>query len=703
MERPSGSAQALMRRDVSELPGLPLCTGTERAGCKITAHLSKLNAFFWNARLELRKLCGTPAKLALVSIDEQGLPLPNRKQIRQGAALAHRLLKTHPCLAALDINTSSFKGSETLLRDALEDNASIKSFKIHFSGLVRREDFCSAIPSLMNLEHLEGSTAEDCPVALSSAITEALQRAASLRILRVPNLRMKGSNANEFFAALTASCCLEELSLHASMISEASLAYRAEFSRYVAATRTLTKLSVDSHNELRQNTMKWILEGLLENRTVTEVSLTDFVIDPESAAVMTEVLARNSILRRLNITTAALGAWERLQVDVASTADCSPWLHALAENGTLEAIALPLASFEPESWQLLFRALSTKNSLMTLTISGLRSQRYLWEKASEALISSGAEDNVSFETTINVVQNRESLRCRGFSQIYAFAYRDTWVEVDRTLVQISSLTHITSAHLEIWLPGVDKTMCMAIAHYISATASLRKLQITVWLRNIFREPTKECCQAICGALRQNASITELRVLAKLMDDDEVELLADAVRGSRNIRRVHLTAGEPRIAVAFVRRLRFSIEDHRNLVNVTVDGCELSGGHLATDLFVIHDTARRNADAVAWASDFVVGAVYDRYSACALERVARHPALQDELAEQLSVSRAEATDLVRRGLRRTQSMDDFMRLAGVVRERVKCHAFEDGRAQLDSLNEYCWIAIRRYLDLNDIQE
>ncbi|KAK8777306.1 hypothetical protein V5799_029348 [Amblyomma americanum] len=49
------------------------------------------------------------------------------------------------------------------------------------------------------------------------------------------------------------------------------------------------------------------------------------------------------------------------------------------------------------------------------------------------------------------------------------------------------------------------------------------------------------------------------------------------------------------------------------------------------------------------------------------------------------------------------MDDFMRLAGVVRERVKCHAFEDGRAQLVSLNEYCWSAIRRYLDLYDIEE
>ncbi|XP_077522460.1 uncharacterized protein LOC144133329 [Amblyomma americanum] len=49
------------------------------------------------------------------------------------------------------------------------------------------------------------------------------------------------------------------------------------------------------------------------------------------------------------------------------------------------------------------------------------------------------------------------------------------------------------------------------------------------------------------------------------------------------------------------------------------------------------------------------------------------------------------------------MDDFMRLAGVVGERIKCHAFEDGHTQLVSLNEYCWSAIGLYLDLDDIQE
>ncbi|KAK8773187.1 hypothetical protein V5799_012282 [Amblyomma americanum] len=58
----------------------------------------------------------------------------------------------------------------------------------------------------------------------------------------------------------------------------------------------------------------------------------------------------------------------------------------------------------------------------------------------------------------------------------------------------------------------------------------------------------------------------------------------------------------------------SIEDHYNIVSVTMDGCELGGVQLAIDLFVARDTAQRNADVIAWASDYVVGAVYDRAKA-----------------------------------------------------------------------------------------
>ncbi|KAL3192593.1 hypothetical protein MRX96_059007 [Rhipicephalus microplus] len=52
--------------------------------------------------------------------------------------------------------------------------------------------------------------------------------------------------------------------------------------------------------------------------------------------------------------------------------------------------------------------------------------------------------------------------------------------------------------------------------------------------------------------------------------------------------------------------------------------------------------------------------------------------------------------------RVRSMDGFMRAVGVVKERVICHPAEDGRMQLDDLNEDCWSHVRRYLVTDDVR-
>ncbi|KAH7944450.1 hypothetical protein HPB52_019819 [Rhipicephalus sanguineus] len=88
-------------------------------------------------------------------------------------------------------------------------------------------------------------------------------------------------------------------------------------------------------------------------------------------------------------------------------------------------------------------------------------------------------------------------------------------------------------------------------------------------------------------------------------------------------------------------------------------------------------------------------------ASALETLSRHPALVAELAEVLTVTDAEAASLVRTRLSHIQDMNEFMRLAGVVKDRVTCEPREDGCKQLCDLNEDCWRHVMRYLKLDDI--
>ncbi|KAH7944055.1 hypothetical protein HPB52_015031 [Rhipicephalus sanguineus] len=112
-------------------------------------------------------------------------------------------------------------------------------------------------------------------------------------------------------------------------------------------------------------------------------------------------------------------------------------------------------------------------------------------------------------------------------------------------------------------------------------------------------------------------------------------------------------------------------------------------------------AWRNAGIVARAADYVKLTRCDGRCAGAMETVSRHPALMEELAEVLSVSDAVAAHMVTTRLSHIQDMHAFMRVAGVVQHRVTCHPREDGRKQLQDLNEYCWKHLRRYLRLDDI--
>ncbi|KAH6947015.1 hypothetical protein HPB50_016661 [Hyalomma asiaticum] len=149
------------------------------------------------------------------------------------------------------------------------------------------------------------------------------------------------------------------------------------------------------------------------------------------------------------------------------------------------------------------------------------------------------------------------------------------------------------------------------------------------------------------------------------------------------------------AALFVNRLSRGIRGNYCLVKIELPV------YMDEDMFAVWDTARRNLSLVTSASQFFEGARRNKHIVASLERVYRHRALLEELAEVQCVSVVEVAAALREQVRAFEDVHDFMRLAGVVKERVACHPRLDGRVQLDDLNEYCWIAIRRYLMLADV--
>ncbi|XP_077489437.1 uncharacterized protein LOC144100336 [Amblyomma americanum] len=169
--------------------------------------------------------------------------------------------------------------------------------------------------------------------------------------------------------------------------------------------------------------------------------------------------------------------------------------------------------------------------------------------------------------------------------------------------------------------------------------------------------------------------------------------------SAHIRRLDMCLRIPTGPSAFVQRLSANID-----ANYTITGVVLRAGVRSTkDWFSVLNAVRRNSDLVTGATLFATATLCDKFNAIALEVVSQHPALVREFAEVLSTSEAEGSSMIRNALLVIQGIHDFMRVAGVVKERVMCQPRADGSMQLDELDSDSWRHVRQYLLLQDIKD
>ncbi|KAL1474805.1 hypothetical protein MTO96_020450 [Rhipicephalus appendiculatus] len=120
-------------------------------------------------------------------------------------------------------------------------------------------------------------------------------------------------------------------------------------------------------------------------------------------------------------------------------------------------------------------------------------------------------------------------------------------------------------------------------------------------------------------------------------------------------------------------------------------------------FTVREVTRRNSGLVKRAGAVLQSATLDWHTANALEKVSRRAALVRELAEKEGIAADEVARMLRCRLMSVDGMHDFMRLTGVVKERVTCTPPVDGCSlQLQDLNNDCWRLVRRYLSFDDVK-
>ncbi|XP_049514969.1 uncharacterized protein LOC119432967 isoform X2 [Dermacentor silvarum] len=681
---------------------LPPCTATSESTCQIVDHLSTLNELLFHAELELRELSAPYGQLSLASLAEMNPDIPRDSQqtVNQAVALVHRLLKTHSCVLHVHIHHRVFAFHEALICDALKCNPSTRLLSIDFRAYAITQDlddvFCS-LKHLQELECLSHGVRDD----VSSALPTVVRVCKSLTTLKIAELCMTGRTAKPFVAALKGASTLKELSVHGSVICEAG---RGQFAQYLRDTTSLTTLSVAADELSRRNCFNWMAEGLLVNKTIKKVRLNNVLFDQENAEWAGRIFTGNAVIRSFSVV------YLPPVLSLQPSTDYNFWYAPLSTNETLEELSLPFSIWNSAQWVDFFWTASRKPSLKKLIISVHATDHRNLRDLCKALKESGAEDKVSLGTYF-VYHDWDLMYSKAFSDVDMFCF-------DNVLARLSSVlltfTHITSVRFSIRMG--DVALVSAIAAYIGAATSLRKLRLALYSDDGDTEHDMNTSWTeIVEALARNTSIKGLCVHVDIDSDDsdeedgvgdvleqhQVQRLAQVIGSRQNIRTVYFGAEQAGVVGAFLRCFSKDIADNYNLVRVTLNG--VLDTESAQDGFKVRDTARRNCGLVTRATQFARGRALDRHCAIALERVWRHAALVEELAEQLSVSVEEASATVRRGLRSMEGLHDFMRLARVVRDGVVCDPSRDGGPRLDALNDDCWRLVRRYLMLGDVRE
>uniref|UniRef100_A0A131YNY1 Nlr family card domain protein n=1 Tax=Rhipicephalus appendiculatus TaxID=34631 RepID=A0A131YNY1_RHIAP len=174
------------------------------------------------------------------------------------------------------------------------------------------------------------------------------------------------------------------------------------------------------------------------------------------------------------------------------------------------------------------------------------------------------------------------------------------------------------------------------------------------------------------------------------------MLADTLQNSRTLCDLSFYPDDYKSAVLLVRKLSPSFSANYTLLSMRLS----KRRELGADWFTVADVVRRNFSLVTRAAHFVAGTRH-KYCAAAAELVHFNPGLVTKVQELASVDEGEAVLRIKNSLKSFSELDEFMRMAGVVKESVACHRRDDGQTQLVDLGRDCWLCIRQYLKVGDI--
>ncbi|XP_037522911.2 uncharacterized protein LOC119400061 [Rhipicephalus sanguineus] len=432
-------------------------------------------------------------------------------------------------------------------------------------------------------------------------------------------------------------------------------------------------------------------EALVRNSTLTTLRIGRLCGGERTVRFLTRILAECTGLKKLT-----LGGLrdEFVNISEATLTRCT---EALAVNEMLQELTLPYSLWHSNNWIAYFAFLPRNKHLKKLEVSEMLSRHYeTLPPVLEVLAQTDSSGRVSFGCYMHRTVDEGLMRCRAFSEINI--HGDTSWKVS-ALQRLPWMDHYTSVTISLF--ERDERLFSYAANYIRATNVLRKLCLMVTLAA--KNAPSSCWTLLFEAISGNTSIADLCIYS---GDNfaYTDRLARIVGLSRWITRASYSeSSKESNPNGFILPLSKAMGENYNLLKVDLCPFAKMDAEARHCWSIIRKTTRRNYDLVELAGAFNQTSELDWYTANALEKVSRRPALLRELAEKEGIAADEVASMVRSRLQTVDGLNDFMRLTSVVKERVTCAPPVDGCSkQLHDLNIYCWRRVRQYLSFDDVK-
>lgn len=658
-----------------------LCTSTESAPCHIVRELYLWNEFLCLIRLELRE--EAPGKISMVPLDNRGTEPDNEHQRHVAFTLVYCLLKDHRCVAAAQLPPWDLSlKCEQLIASGLRSCQLLKTLKLgRYKPLIA--DIAPAIPFLTGLEEFECELREGV-AGFIGVVCSLIKKPSPLRALSLTNWKMCDQEARLLWEALSENDTLTTLCINSSCLMPGTVEYSRAFADYLESNSTLETLSITTCMDGRLDKLGFVVNALRLNKSLLNVCLRSFFVDNDAATAIQLYLAENSTLRSFNLEhcvwyeEASGLLYPRYKADCPDTEPdrIRPWICTLQKNRSLKEFRLKLVAFSQADCVALFKELAQNSTLNIVIIEDLHAYCLHRSRCAPSL---PADEIFS--------------RCKQVQGIHvSVPDQNDVVWFNTSLRVLLSSTHLTMVKLEFSFVYGEE-MASAVSQYIAQTGVLREFVVdfrkTVVALNSGASTWK---MIVFKALQQNTSVRKLVVKTGALSDEDADLLADVLRSSKSIHTFVIDSCAESVEL-LGNHLSPGFSDNFTLASL---GFRVRKMHLTHQWFGVKDVVRRNSGLVTRAAYFVAGKDCSRQCIEALEPVAFNPAVREKVCALASVSEKEAGDKVRASMKSLQSMDDFFRAAGVVKDRVACYRSENGSMQLVDLHEDAWLCLRKYL-------